>query len=667
MTENDGQQIETEAKAVEGGMTPVDVWLKHIEKAKEDEKDWRDSAERAICIYEAGEPTGMGKNATTSKSAFNIYHSNIETMVPAAYNSTPIPDIRRRYDDPDPTSKAGVDIIERAISYSVDQYEFDTTMRDVVRTSLTAGRGVPRVRYKPKMKQAVDPMTGQPVEVLGYQEVTCEVVPWDRFIRGPGRTWDEVKWIAFEHDLTRDEIDKLAERDTSQDISINDQDKNGDRKGKAKPDAGIYKTTKVYEIWDKGRSMVLFIRDERLTEPLRVEQDPLGLPEFFCVPRPLQPIWRLSSLTPVCPYDVYEALIEELDTVTKRITKLARQLRVKGLYNSEMKADFGKLQSADDGIYEPVDDATKFAAGAGGLDKQVWNWPIETIAGVIERLKDHRDSIVQTIYEVTGLSDIVRGSTAASETATAQQIKAQYAGLRIQHFQKEVQRVARDLFRMKAAIICKHFSTENLQIMTGLQVTPQIEQLIRSDALRAYRIDIETDSTIRGDVGRKLEQMSQFIQGTAQFAQAIGGVIQTAPPLLPMFTEIYASFARQFDLGKQAEDALDGMTEQVKQFMQQQQSQPNPEAEKAKIEGELRQQEMGMKREMAQEELGFKREAHQMDMQMKTFDLQVKQQSAQIDMEAKQRGAEIDAQKAVLGAQVAQQKAAMQPNGAARQ
>jgi len=363
---------------------------------------------------------------------------------------------------------------------------------------------------------------------------------------------------------------------------------------------------------------------------------------------------------------VYQSLIEELDTVTKRITKLVRQLRVKGLYNSEMKADFVKLQNGDDGIYEPVDDATKFAAGAGGLDKQVWNWPIETIAGVAEKLYEHRDRIVQTIYEVTGLSDIVRGSTAASETATAQQIKAQYAGLRIQHFQKEVQRVARDLFRMKAAIICKHFSTENLQIMTGLQVTPEIERLIRSDALRSYRIDIETDSTIRGDVGRKLEQMSQFIQGTAQFAQAIGGIVQSAPPLLPMFTEVYASFARQFDLGKQAEDALDGMSEQIKQFMQQQQSQPNPEAEKAKVEGELRREEMGMKREMAQQELGLKREMHGMDMQMKTFDLQVKQRGAQIDMEAKQRGAEIDAQKAVLGVQAAQQKA-MQPVNGARQ
>jgi hypothetical protein len=363
-------------------------------------------------------------------------------------------------------------------------------------------------------------------------------------------------------------------------------------------------------------------------------------------------------MTPVCPYEVYRQLIEELDIVTKRINKLVKQLRVKGLYDSAMKADFIKLQTADDGIFEPADEATKFATGAGGIEKAIFQWPIETIAGVVEKLYQHRDKIIETIFQVTGLSDIVRGQSQASETATAQQIKAQYAGLRIQHFQKEVGRVARDLFRMKAAIICTHFTTENLQVMTGLQVTSEAEQLLRSDALRSYRIDIETDSTIRGDVGRKLEQMSQFIQGTASFAQAIGGVVQQAPPLLPMFTEVYASFARQFDLGKQAEDALDQVSQTMQQFVAQQQqaaSGPSPEQQKAEMDKAARQDEMAMKRE-----------GHQLDMQLKQMEMTFKQQGLEMDMAAKQRAAEIDAQKMVLGAQVAQQKAQMMPqNGRA--
>ena len=49
----------------------------------------------------------------------------------------------------------------------------------------------------------------------------------------------------------------------------------------------------------------------------------------------------------------------------------------------------------------------------------------------------------------------------------------------VRELQAEVQRFCRDLFRMKAAIFCKHFSAENLSIMTGIQVTPEVEAIIR--------------------------------------------------------------------------------------------------------------------------------------------------------------------------------------------
>lgn len=642
-----GQMIVSERDALAGGMEPVDIWLAHIKKAKEDEEGWRKEAQQALEIYEGGE---ISSGKSSKRISFNIYHSNIETMIPAAYNSTPIPDIRRRYDDQDPIAKQGVDIIERALEYSVDQYEFDNTLRSVLRGALVTGRGVVRVRYKPQWRQVQDPNTGEATEEKGYEEVACEVVPWDRFIRGPARTWDTMPWVAFEHDLTQEEIDNLKGEP-----SEGDDEKlplSGDNRGNdtAKPDAGIFKTAKVYEVWDRRRGLVIFLLDQKASKPLRVDHDPLQIPGFYPVPRPLQPAMRETSLEPICPYTIYAPLIEELDTVTKRITRLVRQLRVRGIYDAELKADLSTLQEADDGTYIPATDSTKFAQGAGGLEKAIAHMPMEPTVMALRELYAQRDAIKQTIYEVTGLADIVRGSSRASETATAQQIKAQYAGLRIQHLQKEVARIARDLFRMKVAVFCRHFSAENLSVMTGLPVTPEIEKLIRSDAMRSYRIDIETDSTIRGDVTRNLDQMAQFIQGTAQFAQAVGGIVQTVPALLPMFTEVYASFARKFDLGKQAEDALDKIPELVQQWQQQQaqQAQQNPEMMKAQMEAQAREQELGMKKEL-----------HGMAMQEKQAKLGVARETAQIDMVVSRQKAEADMQKTALGVQADRQKAMM--------
>jgi hypothetical protein len=54
--------------------------------------------------------------------------------------------------------------------------------------------------------------------------------------------------------------------------------------------------------------------------------------------------------------------------------------------------------------------------------------PIDGLAKIVLQLVEQREQVKQTIYEVTGISDIVRGASKADETATAQQIKGRWAG-----------------------------------------------------------------------------------------------------------------------------------------------------------------------------------------------------------------------------------------------
>ena len=51
------------------------------------------------------------------------------------------------------------------------------------------------------------------------------------------------------------------------------------------------------------------------------------------------------------------------------------------------------------------------------------------------------------------------------------------------------------------------------------------------------------------------------------------------PESMPVMVEIYTSFARKFKLGKQAEDALDGLSQLTQQAAQQDQKQPKPDPE----------------------------------------------------------------------------------------
>jgi hypothetical protein len=670
----EGQYV-SDRDALSGGKSAVELWLAKIDAAKEEEKDWRESARLAAATYEA---------AKDQKSAFNIYHANVEVIVPALYNSTPLADVRRRHEPEqvDEQAFAGLppeqaqmamqqaqqqaagqakvfksvaDLTERALAYAVDQYEFDATMQDVVRDAAVTGRGVVRVRHVPQFADGL----------VAYEKVVCERVVWDRFIRGPGLLWSSVPFVAFEHDLTREEIAKISD-DAEQVKALgfpharDDGTDAGAERERDLKHKGVLKTVKVYEIWDKASRKTLFVSPQDKARPLAVIEDVLGLDEFFPVPRPLQTLRRLSSLTPICPYDVYAPQIEELASISRRIMALIGQLRVRGVYDPKMMPDFEMLRDADDGQYIPSSGSEQFVAGQrNGLEDSVLHWPIDKIIQVLAALYEEREQAKQTIYEIMGIADILRGSVDPNEKLGQSEIKAQAGSQRLQRSQSEVARVARDLFRMKASIIHQQFRPETIALMTGIQVTPAIQEVLHGQ-MRTYSIDIESDSTIRADMARNQEQLNMFLQGAAQIAQAATAMAPVMPAVIPAFFAVFGSFGRNFKLGKQGEDALDAMVEAAKQPPVQEDN----GAEAAAAEQQARQQEADMKmqieeRKDAREErkLAGDLELKQMDMRLKELEIQMKMlemesaretaaidiEAKKLDIDAKREGSAIDA------------------------
>lgn len=588
-------------------------WRERIKRALDDEDEWCKAAKQAVKVYEGD---------SSVKSAFNILNSNVETLAPALYNSTPVPDVRRRFDDGDQVAKHIVDLCERAIIFALDQHDPDSHVRAAIKDALVPGRGVLRIRYEPDMDG----------DYIRARRCEIERVPWDRFVRGPALAWDDMQWCAVLHDLSHEEVEKLNPK-LAKEVGTSEHKENG---GPETPKM-VGGTVKVFEIWDRQSGVVLFIADNSsIDEPLKETPDPLKLPGFFPFKRPVQALSRVVSLTPVCPYELWKPLIDELDTVTKRISKLTRQLKVRGLIAGEVEDDFKAVQSLEDGQYQKAGSSASFV---NGIDKLVAHWPMEPTVLALKQLYEQRESVKQTIYEVTGISDVVRGASVASETATAQQIKSQWGSLRIQQMQAEIQRVIRDLFRDMVAIFQKHYDDATLSRMTGLPATaeqkaiwPAVMQAFRSDAL-SYRIDVESDSTIRADMTRNQEQMNLFLQATAQFGQAMVPVVQMGPQFLPVVVEVYAAFARKFKLGKQAEDAIDRLTVEVPQMAQQAlaaEQQPQDDPKLKQIEAQMRRDDQKHALEMdgIQIKNAAATEDHQRKMQAAAVKSQAQQQRA---------------------------------------
>ena len=660
---------ETRADANEDGKGQVKRWLQAIELASSEEKEWREDVEKALAVFRS--------DSDTKGTAFNIYHSNVETIIPALYNSTPIPDVRRRHGDKDPAAKEASQALERILSYSVDDYDFDGTMLDCVKDMTIASRGVARVTYT--VETGPTEMAGQQVDDILYQAVGCEHVPWASFRRGPGRKWADVPWEAFAQYYTREALKKLSPKHGAN-VPLDMMLKDGRETAvNDEPASDIFQRALVWEIWDKEARKVRFIAPGYPDAELVVVDDPLGLEQFFCTPRPMMGGGLPADLRPICEFRIYCELLEELDSLTVRLRKLIKDLRVRGA--AAGNSDLEKIATAGDGEIVEIADIAAFV-NAGGLDKMITWWPLEQIIKVVKELYIQREQVKQSIYEITGIADIMRGASDPNETLGAQQIKTQWGSLRIQRRQAEVQRFARDIFRLKAEIVAKKFEPHIIADMVGFTpgqpieaagampsipmqppaapgmgqmpqqgmngmtgggmlpgappsgpppVTPeQVMALLKSDNMRKWRIDIETDSTIRADLTRNMESMAQFVQGSAQYFQAVAPIVQTGGMTQVAAVKIYSAFARNFKLGKEVDDILDKLASEAEQAMQAQAGKQPEDPKMIEMQGkmELEKQRFGLEQEKHQQEMAFKGQ----EMQMKMGEMQMNAQTQQQEM-----------------------------------
>lgn len=556
-------------------------------------------------------------------------------------------------------------MLERAILVQIDDGTLDPEMEALAWSAFTPGRGVIRLRLveedattgeiddetddesleaavfdsedqesaaegesEPEDDAQETPAGQLPEEKL--QRITFECVPWNDIRFGAAKRWADVPWVAFRHMIPGDQIRQWAE-----DEGVEAQIKSVSSGALDDSEAGS-DDVPVWEVWDKGAKTVSFIREKDGVVYKSVD-DPLGMTGFFPCVRPLQPIERIGDLMPVAPFELYAELAEELDKTTRRIRKLIDGVKVRGgAAAGELLKGIQDIAGLDDNEIAEIRGVEAFAQ-QGGLEKGITWWPIEKSITAIQALAAHRDQVKTTIYEVTGISDIIRGASQAQETATAQQIKSQWGSLRIQKMQRMIERAVREIFVMCAELIATRFTPQTLEAITGLPYTPEIDAIFKSRVSRFYRIDVETDSTIKADMSKSKAEMAQFLQGTAQYMQAIGPAVQAGSIPAPVAVEIFSSFAKTFRLGKQAEDALEQLSEQAKQPQQPQQPQIPPELQQQIQEGMKRIQQL----EQENAALKADKSAEAADMEMKqqahAQDMSIRQQEHQINMAGKQQ------------------------------
>lgn len=528
-------------------------WLNKIGQARKKEQNWRQRARQVINIYRDDNDISGGSSSYNSPNdgadnCFNILWANIETLLPALFSAVPNPDVRNRYMSNDPNAQQAGQILERCLSYSLDAYNFPRLMKASIKDYLLTGRSVMRVRLWPEFEDQVTHdldldgnITQSSTEVLIGQSVRCELVHWDMFIIEPAKRWEDVTWIAFEEHLTEDEYERFFPGKPLSKAVSSDKDQDSTET-----------KYQVYEIWDKNTKQVYYI-GRGLDDALKIIDDPLRLTHFWPMPEPLYSIQTNDSLVPIPEYTIYQDQAQELNEVTYRITDLVRACKFIGIYDAQQSALSDILNGRDSEVFPVQSNLMR----EGGMKSILDSLDITPIANVLKQLYEQRDQIKGIIYEVTGISDIIRGESQASETATAQNIKASYAGLRLRDRRDNINRFIVDLLRIKAELIAQFFQVNQLQEMSGIQVTPPIQQILQSDIMRSYKVDIETDSTILADMDQQAQKRAAIVQSITQFITATAPLV--AQGALPVETaKALLQYALQpTKISRELEDALE--------------------------------------------------------------------------------------------------------------
>lgn len=622
--------VETRAEYEKNPADFVKHWLQAIESAgagpvEKWEKDARETMERF-------------RGDKQANKAFNILYSSIQTTVPALYNSEPIPDVRRRHGDRDEESKAVSQIMERALTVQCEMYDFDTCMQAAVKDRQLQGRGVTRARVG----------TGP----NGSKSFGFEVVIWDDFRHGPAKRWVDVDWVAFRWKMTRDELvalDPKIGNDVQLDAVVGDAGKEGKDKSDL-PD--MFKRAVVWEVWDRLRREIYFIAESYSDGPVKVEEDPYRLRQFYPVPPPMYAVTTTDSLVPICEFTIWKTLADEIDTLTERIINIVKVMKWRGIYDGAFASAIGAMKGLSDGELAPAEDPQRTLGNGEEIAKRVWLMPIEQAVAVVAQLYEAREQAKASLYELTGVADILRGSTQASETATAQQIKAQWGSLRLQEAQRDVQRYARDLFRILADLMTDQLELPELLAMTGVQLPPdpppqpgqqpqppiaeRIASILKNDLQREFSVEVETDSTIRADRTREQQNVGLLAQGIGSYMQAMLPGIQMGfvPPKVAI--DLMMAMAQPFKMSRAVEMSMDEWANQAEQKAAQPPQPPPPdpkvEAEKAKAAAVA--QKAQSDAQIDQQKAENERQALQMEMQAKQAESGLAMQKMQAEIQA---------------------------------
>lgn len=490
-------------------------WIEQINAVDALQKGWIQRSASIIKRFR----DDRSKADSDYRRRLNVLWSNVKTLIPALYGKPPIPIVERKFLQKDPTGRISSIILERNIRNEMENNGYHPAVKRAVKDYLLPGRGVCWVRYEPEIQSGLSiPITtedgveddladiyggdeqetekSEKLENTGEQllseQAPVDYINYQDFYMFPARArvWSEVQAVGKRIYISKLEAKERFSEEIAKALQTNNTSANEKNNVVPFSDTAFIsdienRSIEIFEIWNKTDRKIYWVSHgyEYLCD---IKEDFLELKDFFPVPEPLSSTLTSDTMVPVPDYIEYQDQAIQIDEITQRLALLTKACKVAGTYDASNGALKRILSEGVENELFPVD---SWAAHSekGGVAGSISFLPLKEIQEVIRTLTEVRQNLMTDLDLITGISDVIRGTTDSRETLGGIRLKNNNAGTRLSDRQNEVAEFARNLLAIVGEIIAKHFSDKKLIEASGILYDDdmQPESILEELALEA--------------------------------------------------------------------------------------------------------------------------------------------------------------------------------------
>lgn len=661
--------------------TDVQKWAAELEASDKFLEPFHTKGVKVINRY-VDERTDESSLGTISR--LNLFHANITTMLALMYAQLPKVEGDRRFADPnDDVARVAGEMITRILANDMNRSDNDlkTVLKHALFDRLVPGGGFARVKYCVEDDEAAEPVGtvegDEENPLYPKKDEWCEelYVHWRDVRWSPARTYQELRWIAYRSYMTRDEAIKRFGEDKVNGIAFTSKGPENLFEGQGRAATLVDKQAEVWEIWDKDTKNVYWWA-KGAQDVLDIRPDPLKLDEFFPGAEPMLANLTTDKYVPKADWLIAQDIYSKIDQIETRLSMLVDACKAVGIYAGDSEAVKNLMTQAVENQLIPVDNWAMYLE-RGGLKGAIEWLPIQAIAEVIALLSQEQQAWIQKLYQVTGMSDILRGqATTAGTTATEQKIKAQFGSVRITALQNEFALFTTDLLNKKVQIIRNFYDPQRIVELSNIMQTPDREfadkaiALIKDPNQFNIRIAIRSDSMAAIDMESLKNERTSFLQAMSQFIGQATQVGTTMPEVVPFLMQLMrfglAGFKSSSEMEGIVDQAIAKMEEQLAAKAAQP-PKPSPEEQKMQMEMQLSQQEAASKQQADQQSAMLEQQKAQADLQMKREEFELDKQKMLMELDFKKQELAMKREELQMKMEMSQQQAAVDMHIQAKQ